>query len=60
MKDVVVEEAEKKHQEQAEVKVKLTPLEHKTTFKRVYISFLVHGLPNTEIDGYFNRVRRTS
>ena len=53
LKNVVENEAEDKQQED----VDLTPHEHERVLKGAYRSFLMPGLPKTDIDSYFNQAK---
>ena len=53
LKNVVEKEAEDKQQED----VDLTPHEHERVLKGAYRSFLMPGLPKTDVDSYFNQAK---
>ena len=41
-------------QQQKEEDIVLTPHEHERALKRAYRSFVIHRLPKTDIDSYFD------
>ena len=53
LKDIVEKEAEE--EQQPEEDVDLIPLEHETALKGAYRSFVIPGLPKTDIDSYFDK-----
>ena len=53
LKDIVEKEAEE--EQQPEEDVDLIPHEHETALKGAYRSFVIPGLPKTDIDSYFDK-----
>ena len=54
LKDIVEKEAE---EEQEEENVDLTPHEHERALKGAYRSFVIPGVPKTDIDSYFDQTK---
>ena len=54
LKDIVEKEAEEE-QQQKEEDINLTPHEHERALKGAYRSFVMPGLPKTDIDSYFDQ-----
>ena len=57
LKDIVEKEAEEEKQQQEEEYIDLTPHEHERTLKGAYESFVIPGVPKTDIDSYFNQTK---
>ena len=55
MKDIIEKEAEDGQQQQEEEDVDLTPREHQRALKGAYRSFVIPGVPKTDIDSYFDQ-----
>ena len=55
LKDIVEKEAEE--EQQPEEDVDLIPHEHETALKGAYRSFVIPGLPKTDIDSYFDKTK---
>ena len=56
LKDIVEKEAEEE-QQQKEEDINLTPHEHERALKGAYRSFVMPGLPKTDIDSYFDQAK---
>ena len=52
MKDIVEKETEEEQQQEEDVD--LTPHEHERALKGAYRSFVISGVPKTDIDSYFD------
>ena len=52
MKDIVEKETEEEQQKEEDVD--LTPHEHERALKGAYRSFVISGVPKTDIDSYFD------
>ena len=57
LKGYVEGEAEKENQEKEEEDVDLTPHEDKRALKGAYRSFVIPGIPKTDIDSYFDQTK---
>ena len=55
LKDIVEKEAEE--EQQPEEDVDLIPHEHETALQGAYRSFVIPGLPKTDIDSYFDKTK---
>ena len=55
LKDIVDKEAEEEQQQEEDNN--LTPHEHERALKGAYRSFVIPGLPKTDIDSYFDQGR---
>ena len=55
MKDIVGKEAEEEQQQEEDVD--LTPNEHERALKGAYRSFVIPGVPKTDIDCYFDQTK---
>ena len=56
LKDIVEKEAEEEEQQQEEG-IDLTAHEHERALKGAYKSFMMPGLPKTDIDSYFDQTK---
>ena len=57
LKDIVEKEAEEEQQQEKEEDNDLIPHEHESAIKGAYRSFVIPGLPKTDIDSYFDQGR---
>ena len=58
MKDIVEKEPEEEQQQEKEKEdIDLTPHENERTLKEAYRSFVMPGLPKTDIDSYFDQAK---
>ena len=57
MKDIVEKEAEEEQLQEEEEDVDLTPDEHERALKGAYRSFVIPGVPKTDIDCYFDQTK---
>ena len=58
LKDIVEKEAEEEQQQEKEEEDNdLTPHKHKRALKGAYRSFVIAGLPKTDIDSYFDETK---
>ena len=59
LKDIVEKEAEEEQQEEEEEEedVDLAPHENERAFKGAYRSFVILGVPKTDIDSYFDQIK---
>ena len=55
LKDIIEKEAEDGQQQQEEEDVDLTPREHQRALKGAYRSFVIPGVPKTDIDSYVDQ-----
>ena len=55
MKDIIEKETEDGQQQQEEEDVDLTPREHQRALKGAYRSFVIPGVPKTDIDSYVDQ-----
>ena len=57
LKDIVEKEAEEEQQQEKEEDNDLIPHEHESAIKGAYRSFVIPGLPKTDIDSYFDQTK---
>ena len=57
MKGYAEGEARKENQEEEVEDVDLTPREHEKALKGAYRSFVIPGIPETDIDSYFDQTK---
>ena len=59
LKNIVEKEAgeEQQHEDECEEDVYLTPHEHERALKGAYRSFMVPGMPKTDVDSYFDQAK---
>ena len=57
LKDIVEKEAEEEQQHEKEEDNDLIPHEHESAIKGAYRSFVIPGLPKTDIDSYFDQTK---
>ena len=55
MKDIAEKEAVEEQRQEEDID--LTPHEHERALKGAYRSFVIPGVPNTDIDGYFDQTK---
>ena len=55
LKDIVEKEAEEEQQQEEDID--LTPHEHERALKGAYRSFVIPGVPKTDIDSYFDQTK---
>ena len=58
LKNIVEKEAKKEHQQTGDY-VDLTPMEHERALKEAYKSFVVPGLPKSDVDSYIEKVKQS-
>ena len=57
LKDIVEKGAEEEQQQEKEEDNDLIPHEHESAIKGAYRSFVIPGLPKTDIDSYFDQTK---
>ena len=57
LKDIVEKEAENEQQQEEDVDLTLTLHEHERASKGAYRSFMILGIPKTDIDSHFDQTR---
>ena len=57
LKDIVEKQAEEEQQQEKEEDNDLTPYKHERALKGAYRSFVIAGLPKTDIDSYYDQTK---